>query len=243
MKLSTISTKAPKEIRKDDTKKITKDLIDRLAELQRMMLAQGEHSLLIVFQGMDASGKDGVVRNVFKEVSPAACQVKSFKKPNDEEMAHDFLWRVHQHTPEKGMIQIFNRSHYEDVLVQRVHQWVDMDTIRQRMVHINNFESLLTQNNTHIIKVFLHASREEQLERLQERIDLPHKRWKHNANDMKEREHWEAYMEAYEDVLQNCSPDIPWTVVPSDQNWYKEYLVAKTIVEKLESMPLAYPAP
>jgi polyphosphate kinase 2 (PPK2 family) len=169
------------------------------------------------------------------------CYVKPWKKPTEEEMRHEFLWRVHREVPPKGMMHVFNRSHYEDVLIQRVRKWVDMDTIRRRFEHINNFERLLEENDTHILKFYLHVSREEQLSRIQERLSDPRKMWKYNPNDLKEAELWEDYVTAYEDVFRHCSPGIPWTIVPSDENWAKEHLIAKTIVETMESLKMAYP--
>lgn len=242
IKLAEIATTPPEDLKKSKAKKETKKMIAEIAEMQRVMFAQRKYSLLIVFQGMDASGKDGATRNVFGKVNPAGCRVASFKKPTDLEFSHDFLWRVHQQVPPKGYIQIFNRSHYEDILIQRVHKWIDMDTVKRRMEHINNFESLIQdQNNTKIIKFFLHVSQDEQLVRLKERMTIPRKFWKHNDNDMKEREHWESYMEAYEDCIEKCSPEIPWTIVPTDDNWYKEYLVAKTTYDAMKAMDLEYP--
>jgi PPK2 family polyphosphate:nucleotide phosphotransferase len=240
--LPTLSTAPPAGMDKSDIKKQTEELVKELSELQNLLFAEGKHSLLIVLQGMDASGKDGLIRDVFSAVNPMGCRVKPFKKPTEREMAHDFLWRIHQHVPQKGMIQIFNRSHYEDVLIQRVHQWVDMDTIRRRYDHINAFEQLLQENDTHIFKFYLHITQEEQHERLAERMQDRRKMWKYNANDMKESAHWEAYMEAYEDVFQVCSKEIPWTIIPAEKNWYKEYLVANAIVTKLRSLKMEYPA-
>lgn len=239
--LPSIATTPPKNLEKDEIKDKTKDLTKRLGELQYLMYAEEKHSLLVVLQGMDASGKDGATRKVFRRVNPAGCSVTSFKKPTDLEMSHDFLWRVHQEAPEKGMIKIFNRSHYEDVLIQRVHKWVDMETVHRRYQHINNFEELLKENGTHILKFYLHTSKEAQLISLNERMTNPEKHWKHNANDFKEREHWDEYMAAYEDCFTHCSPDIPWHIIPSDENWYKEYLIAKKVVETLESLDMKWP--
>lgn len=240
--LSAISTLPPKSMDKGDTEKATEQLIDDLRDLQNVLFAQQKYGLLVVLQGMDASGKDGVIKEVFSGVNPMGCLVKGFKKPTEEEMSHDFLWRIHRNMPAKGMIQIFNRSHYEDVVIQKVHKWVDDDTIQQRYKHINAFEQLIQSNNTIILKFYLHVSREEQLERLQERLSDPKKMWKYNANDMEESKRWDEYMEAYEAAFNKCSPEIPWTVVPSDKNWYKEYLIAKKIVETLQTLDLKYPA-
>ncbi|MFN3940094.1 MAG: polyphosphate kinase, partial [Chitinophagales bacterium] len=168
--LQDISTLPPADLEKSDVADKTKHLLQELEELQNVMFAEGKHSLLIVFQGMDASGKDGAIREIFSGINPMGCKVKSFKKPTEEEMRHDFLWRVHMHAPEKGMIQIFNRSHYEDVVIQRIHKWVDMDTVRWRYNQINAFENLITGNGTLVLKFFLHISPQEQLERLNERM-------------------------------------------------------------------------
>lgn len=241
--LSKIDTQAPKDVSKSDVKKKLKKEVKKLRDLHHVLKAQGKHSVLIVLQGMDASGKDGTVRDVFKEIPAHGITVSAFKKPTDKEMSHDFLWRVHQEAPEKGMIKVFNRSHYEDVLIQRVHQWVDEDTVRNRMAHINNFEKLLADNGTVILKFFLHISKESQLKQLNQRKEDPTKYYKHNDNDFIEREHWDGYMSAYTDVLEKCDFDhAPWHVIPTDDRWYKNYLVAKTIVKRLESLDLAYPS-
>lgn len=216
-------------------------LVKRIGELQKVFQADKRFALLVIIQGMDAAGKDGLIADVFKECNPQYCSVYSFKKPTDYELAHDFLWRVHQQVPEKGMIRVFNRSHYEDILIQRVHHWVDEETIQKRMKQINDFEQMLTENGTYIVKIFLNVSYEEQGRRLQERIDNPQKSWKHNPGDWAEREKWAEYMNAYEDALNKCAAACEWTVVPSDKNWYKEYIAAQQIVEVLESMDLRYP--
>jgi len=239
--LAEISTNPPVSANKEACKKKTEDITEELDELQNRLYAEGKQSILIVLQGMDASGKDGLIRDVFRLINPQGVRVQSFKKPTEEEMDHEFLWRIHPHVPRKGMIQIFNRSHYEDVLIQRVHAWVDIDTIKRRYDHINAFERLLQENGTRILKFYLHVSQKEQHERLAERMEIPRKMWKYNPNDMKESEHWDEYMQAYEDVFRICSPDIPWAIVPSDKNWYKEYLVARTIYDALKDMNPQYP--
>ena len=240
IKLSEISTRPPQGINKKAIEKETDDLVDRLGDLQYLMNAQKKHSLLVIFQGMDASGKDGAVRNVFKKCTYGGVNVYSFKKPTEEEFAHDFLWRVHQRVPAEGMVQVFNRSHYEDVLIQRVHQWIDEERVDKRIAAINAFEELLEfDNNTHVLKFYLHLSYEQQELELQERIDEPKKNWKHNDNDWKEREHWDEYMRCYEDVINRSA--IPWTIVPVDDRWYRNYIIAKTIVERLESLAMEFP--
>ena len=241
VKLNSLDTLAPKKFHKEATKKETQKLKFKLEELQNLMYAENKHALLVILQGMDASGKDGVVRNVFEPVNPMGCRVIPFKKPSETEMQHDFLWRVHQQVPEKGMIHVFNRSHYEDVIIQRVHAWVNEKTIRERFVHINNFEKLLVETGTVVLKFYLHISQKEQLERLKERLSDKTKMWKHNDNDLKEREHWNDYIKAYESAFENCSVSAPWYIVPADQNWYKEFVIAKKIVETLESLKMKYP--
>lgn len=241
IKLKDIDTRAPDKFEKDKTKKDIEDILVRLDELQNLLYAESKHSVLVVIQGMDASGKDGAIRNVFGKLNPQGVEVKSFKVPTAEEAAHDFLWRIHQHSPSKGMIQIFNRSQYEDVLVTRVHKWIDDDTAKMRMESINDFEKLLTRhNNTAILKFYLHISPERQQERLDERIRDPKKQWKYNENDFAEAKLWDIYMQMYEDCFENCNA-VPWTIVPSDQNWYKEYIIATAILKTLETFDMKYP--
>jgi PPK2 family polyphosphate:nucleotide phosphotransferase len=236
-----ISTKAPKDLEKKATKEETLKLLDELNELQNLLYAEGKHSVLVILQGMDASGKDGVIRKVFGNLNPQGVQVVSFKAPTEEELAHDFLWRIHSHTPAKGMIQIFNRSHYEDVLITRVHKWCDDVTAESRFDAINNFEELLLlHNSTQVLKFYLHISQDEQKERLKERIEDPTKEWKYNPKDKEEAKLWDQYMEMYEDVFVNCSA-LPWVIVPADQNWYKEYLITKTMVDTLKALDMQYP--
>jgi PPK2 family polyphosphate:nucleotide phosphotransferase len=240
--LDTISTRAPKELDKKTTKEETTDLLDELDELQNRLFASAQYPVLIVLQGMDASGKDGVIRNVFGHLNPQGVQVQSYKVPTPEEMAHDFLWRIHRNVPAKGMIQVFNRSHYEDVLVTRVHGWCDDQTAEKRFDAINDFEELLAlHNGTQIFKFYLHISPDEQQERLKERIEDPTKNWKYNAKDQEESKLWDQYMQMYEDVFVHCNA-VPWHIIPADQNWYKEYLIAKTIVEGLLALNLQYPS-
>lgn len=241
IKLSAISTKAPKTLNKEKTKARTEKLLEELNELQNVLFAESKHSVLIVIQGMDASGKDGVIRNVFGHLNPQGVTVQSFKVPTPLELSHDFLWRIHQHVPPKGMIQIFNRSHYEDILVTRVHKIIDDDTAVKRMKAINDFEELITTHNkTHILKFYLHVSPEEQQQRLQERINDKTKQWKYNENDFTEAKLWNNYMKVYEDCFKQCG-SIPWTIVPSDQNWYKEFLITELLHKTLTSLKMQYP--
>ncbi|UYQ93136.1 polyphosphate kinase [Chitinophaga horti] len=241
LKLSKISTKAPAKLDKEHTKADTVKILNELDELQNLLFAEHKHSLLVVLQGMDASGKDGVIRNVFGKLNPQGVQVHSFKAPTEEEKSHDFLWRIHRVAPGKGNICLFNRSHYEDVLIQRVHQWIDKATVKKRFAAINDFERLLTQHNdTHILKFYLHISPEEQQERLSERMQDPRKMWKYNANDFEEAKRWDDYRKAYEDAFEHCN-DVPWTIVPADQNWYKEYVIAKAVRDTLVKLKMQYP--
>lgn len=240
--LAQTSTRAPKEFDKQETKEKTAVLKEELVGLQNLLYAEGRHSVLVVIQGMDGSGKDGAIKNVFGGLNPQGVSVKSYKAPTADELAHDFLWRIHQHTPVKGMLQVFNRSHYEDVLVTRVHGWCDDETAGKRFDAINDFERLLHQhNNTVILKFYLHISPEEQQGRLRERMEDPTKAWKYNANDFKEAKLWDRYMAMYEDAFAHCNA-VPWAVVPADQNWYKEYLITQTLRDALLTLNMKYPA-
>jgi PPK2 family polyphosphate:nucleotide phosphotransferase len=239
--LKDISTRAPKEADKIETKAKTEKLLEEFDELQNLLYASSANALLVVFQGMDASGKDGAIRKVFSTVNPQGIIVHSFKVPTEEELKHDFLWRVHLQTPGKGMIQVFNRSHYEDILVTRVHKWCDDETAKKRMKAINDFEELLTEhNNTQIIKFYLHVSQEEQLQRLNERVTDPTKQWKYNMKDFDEAKLYQEYHNMYEDCFEHCDK-VPWHVVPADQNWYKEFVMVKTIVNTLKSLNMTFP--
>lgn len=235
-----LSTTPPNDWNEKEGKKQTEKYLKEIEKLQNILMAGEEKSLLIILQGMDAAGKDSTVRKVLAVMNPIGMNVVAFKKPSSLEMSHDFLWRIHQVVPRKGQVTVFNRSHYEDVLVQRVHKWVDEDTIKKRFKHINNFEELLTDQGTVILKLFLNISPEEQLKKLDERTVNPEKYWKHNQNDYEERKHWSEYMKCYEDVLNQCS-NIPWHVIPCDNKKYKEYLVAKKVYETLKDMQLHFP--
>jgi len=217
---------------------------ERLAKLQEVMWAEGKHSLLVVLQALDGGGKDGTIEHVMHGVNPQGCQVTSFKVPTEEELAHDYLWRVHKATPRRGYIGIFNRSHYEDVLVVRVHKLVPDEVWQQRYEQINQFEKLLAAAGTTILKFFLHISKKEQKERFEDRLRDPAKNWKFSAGDVKEREYWDDYMRAYEDALSRCStPWAPWYVVPADHKWYRDLVVSQVIVETLEKLDMHYPPP
>ena len=241
IKLSDISTRAPRELDKMETKEKMVVLLNELDVLQNLLFAEGKHSVLVVIQGMDGSGKDGVIRNVLGNMNPQGVTVKSYKAPTPEELSHDFLWRIHHHAPAKGMIQVFNRSHYEDILITRVHQWCDDETAKKRMKAINDFEELLQEhNNTHILKFYLHISPGEQHERLSERMKDPAKMWKYNEKDFEEAKLWDTYMKMYEDCFNNCN-NPEWTVVPADQNWYKEYIIATQLLGVLKGLDMKFP--
>jgi len=227
---------------KEKAKAVTVQLIGRLEELQERLYANGNRAVLIVLQGMDTSGKDGTIRSVMSGVNPQGCKVVSFKAPSSEELGHDFLWRVHQKAPSKGQIGIFNRSHYEDVLITRVHGWVSDKVVKQRFNQIKEFEELLYENGTTILKFFLHISKDEQKERLEERIRDPEKRWKFNEGDLEERKLWKNYMDAFEDVMAATSTDhAPWYIVPANRKWYRNLVIADRVVEALEDMKLKTP--
>ena len=229
---------------RDDAEKRTKELNRRLEELQELLYAEGKHKVLVVIQATDTGGKDGTIRHVFDKVNPQGVKVASFKRPTDEELAHDYLWRVHRETPQSGEITIFNRSHYEDVLIVRVHDLVPEERWSRRYDHIRNFEQLLADEGTTIIKLFLHISKEEQRERLQARIDTPRKNWKFDSGDLREREHWDDYQEAYRVMLERTSTaSAPWFVIPADRKWFRTMLVSEIVVDALERLDMRYPPP
>lgn len=240
-----------------DKKDAVKDLeknIERLAELQDILYAQNVHALLIVFQAMDAAGKDGAIKHVMTGLNPQGCQVVAFKAPSAEEQDHDFLWRCQKALPERGRIGIFNRSHYEEVLVVRVHPQIlqsqqlpdeiknDKDIWKKRYEQIRNWEDTLAANGTHVLKFFLNVSKDEQKKRFLERIDQPEKNWKFSAGDAKERAFWSDYMKAYEDAISATSTEkSPWYIIPADKKWFTRLAVSEIIVKKLESLSLRYP--
>ena len=227
---------------KEEANGETEKNIARMAELQEIMYAEEKHALLIILQAMDAAGKDGTIKKVMSGVNPQGCRVTSFKVPTPEELSHDFLWRLHKQVPPRGYIGLFNRSHYEDVLVVRVHQLVPEKVWRSRYEHINNFEKLLADSGVTILKFFLHISKDEQKERLQKRLDNKSKNWKFNAGDLKERDRWDDYMAAYEDAINKCNtPWAPWHVVPANKKWYRNLAISERIVEALESLDMKYP--
>jgi PPK2 family polyphosphate:nucleotide phosphotransferase len=240
-----------------DKKEAVKDLeknVERLRELQDILYAEDERSLLVVFQAMDAAGKDGAIEHVMSGVNPQGCHVVSFKQPSDEELSHDFLWRCAKNTPERGKIGIFNRSHYEEVLVVRVHPQIlqsqhlpdeiknDKKIWKKRFEQIRNFESGLAANGTRIVKFFLNVSKEEQKQRFLSRIAEEEKNWKFSMGDVKERAHWDDYMAAYTDAIENTSTDeAPWYIIPADKKWFTRLAVSEVMVQALESMDLNYP--
>lgn len=229
---------------KDKAAKRLQALNQSLDELQELLYAEHKHKLLIVLQAMDTGGKDGTIRHVFEGVDPLGVRVASFKVPTPDELDHDFLWRVHKQTPGKGEIVIFNRSHYEDVLVVRVHDLVPRQVWSKRYALINDFERMLAEEGTTILKFYLHIDLDEQKERLQDRLDKPDKRWKFNPGDLEERKLWPKYMQAYEDALSQTSTDwAPWYIVPANRKWYRDLVVSSVIVETLKGLQMSYPEP
>jgi PPK2 family polyphosphate:nucleotide phosphotransferase len=227
---------------KKEAKKLLGETVERLDELQYLLYAEGGRSALVVFQAMDAGGKDGTIRRVLGPLNPQGVKVTSFKAPTDEELAHDFLWRIHKAAPRRGEIGVFNRSHYEDVLVVRVHELVPEEVWRSRYDRINEFEGTLSEGGTHMLKFFLHISPVEQLDRFRKRLDKPHKLWKFNPDDLEERKLWDKYMEAYEEALTRCSTEwAPWYVIPADRKWFRNLAVARIIAETLEGLGMEFP--
>ncbi len=216
----------------------------RLDELQELMYAEGRHALLVVLQAMDAGGKDSTIRSVFSSINPQGCKVINFKAPNDVELRHDFLWRVHENTPRLGYIGVFNRSHYEDVLVVRVKKLVPEKRWQARYEHINNFEEMLYDEGTTVVKFFLHISKDYQKKRLERRLSKPSKHWKFDPSDVAERALWDQYQAAYEDVFRRCSTKhAPWYVIPAENRWFRNLLIAGVLVETLEALDMRYPKP
>ena len=217
-------------------------LATEINALQDILNAEGKRKVLLVLQGMDASGKDGTVRHVFKECDPLGLRLASFKAPSSDELAHDYLWRIHQQVPKTGELVIFNRSHYEDVLIVKVHHWIDEAECKRRYAQINDFERLLTETGTTIIKCFLHISKEEQKKRMQERLNNPLKSWKFNAGDLEERELWPQYMQAYEQAITATSTEhAPWYVIPADSKTNRNLLISRLLLDTLKNMKLNYP--
>jgi PPK2 family polyphosphate:nucleotide phosphotransferase len=229
---------------KDERLQLLAELAPRVDALQDLLYAQNRHKVLIVLQGMDTSGKDGTIRHVFAEVDPLGVRAVGFRAPVGEELEHDFLWRLHRQVPRRGEIAVFNRSHYEDVLVTRVHKWIDLDECKRRYAHINGFERMLVENGMTILKFFLHISRDEQKARLQARIDDPDKRWKFNPRDLEERKLWDQYMRAYEDALSATSTEhAPWYVVPANSKSTRNVIVSSVLIHTLQALKMEYPQP
>lgn len=242
--LSSIESDDDQGVSKDDARSCLKDNREQLALLQERLYAEGKQSLLLVLQAMDTGGKDSTIEQVTKGINPQGCMVSSFKKPTPEELAHDFLWRVHEKVPGKGKIGIFNRSHYEDVLIVRVHGWASPETLDARYDHINAFEKLLADNGTRVVKVMLKISKDYQLSRLRRRLNRPDKLWKFNPGDLEERKLWTSYMEAYEIALQRCSTDhAPWYVVPAEDRSFRNAVITQILVDTLEDMNPQFPQP
>ena len=228
----------------DELAEASEKEVERISELQRVFYADARFALLIVLQGRDAAGKDGTIRKVFGAVNPQGCTVSSFKVPTELERHHDFLWRVHQQIPPRGMIGIFNRSHYEDILVPRVHNLVPKKVWSARYDQINAFEQMLTENHTVILKFMLHISRDEQKKRFEERLADESKNWKFRAGDLDDRKHWDLFTKAYRGILENTSTDwAPWYIVPADDKDLRDVLIARTVADTLESLDLRYPKP
>jgi len=230
----------PKKLGREELEPLTL----RLRELQELLYAQGRHRILIVLQAMDTGGKDGVIRHVFRSVNPQGVKVSSFKAPSERELARDYLWRIHREVPANGEIRIFNRSHYEDVLIVRVRELVPPEVLERRYRHINDFERMLADEGVTIVKFFLNISKEEQAERLQSRLDSPHKQWKFSTADLRERKLWDAYQEAFEVALSRTSSDwAPWYVIPSNSKWYRNLVIASILVDTLEGLEMSFPEP
>jgi PPK2 family polyphosphate:nucleotide phosphotransferase len=229
-------------ISKSEGKQHLRILNEELEHLQELLYAEGKHKLLIVLQAMDTGGKDGTIRHVFEGVNPQGVKVASFKVPTRKELAHDYLWRVHKHTPGNGEIVIFNRSHYEDVLVVRVHNLVPESTWSRRYRHITDFEKLLADEGTTILKFFLHIDRDEQKERLQARLDEPDKNWKFSRGDLEERKLWDQYLDAYQAAIEKTSTGYaPWFVIPANRKWYRNLVISTIIIDTLKNLRMAYP--
>ncbi len=244
IKLSSIQPDYSGDLTKEEMKKEIKKNIKKIKILQEKLYAESKQSLLIVLQALDAGGKDGTIRKVFGKINPQGCRVTSFKVPSDEEKAHDFLWRIHKEVPKKGMIGIFNRSHYEEVLVVKVHDWIDDDECEKRYKQIKYFEKLLAENGATIVKFFLYISKDEQKKRFQERLDVKEKNWKFSKKDVEERKYYDKYIKQYENVLENTGTDYaPWYIIPANKNTFRNYMISTIVLDTLENMNPKYPAP
>lgn len=227
---------------KSDAAEEMADGIQAIADLSYRLYAESQRAILLVLQGMDTSGKDGTIRHVLTGVNPLTCEIVAFKQPTTEELDHDFLWRIHKAAPRRGKVGIFNRSHYEDVLIVRVKKLVPDAVWKARYAMINAFERLLVENGTTIVKCFLHISKDEQRKRLQSRIDNPHKRWKFDLGDLADRRHWDDYQQAYEDAVNECNTaDAPWHIIPSDRKWYRNLAITRILRQTLEELDPHFP--
>jgi len=227
---------------RDEAKREFQELRNQLVDYQRALYAENSRSLLVVFQALDCGGKDGTIRKVFQGLNPQGVRVASFKRPSETELEHDFLWRIHPHTPARGMIAVFNRSHYEDVLVPLVEELVPQELIQQRYRHINEFEKCLIDHGTTIVKFFLNISKDEQARRLQERLKRPDKQWKFELQDLEKRADWDKYMSAFNSLFEACSPDhAPWHIIPADDKWYRNLSVTRIIHNTIKAMNPSYP--
>ena len=242
VKLGDWATDEDGGLEEGDARAVTKQIDKELFDLQERLYAERKQALLIVLQARDAGGKDGVVKKVVGEFNPNGLKIASFKQPTTEELAHDFLWRIHAQVPAKGMIGVFNRSHYEDVLVTRVYDMIDSRAAKARLKQIRHFEELLGATGTRVLKFYLHISKDEQKERLQARLDEPGKHWKFNPGDLKDREHWNEFTSAYQDALSTSTVDAPWYVIPADHKWFRDLLISQIILDTLRDMKPKYPA-
>ena len=244
LSLAQMPTTAPDDFDKEVSKKNVKTLTKRIQALQELMWAEHKQRLLVVLQAIDTGGKDGTIRAVFGRTNPQGVKVQSFKRPTEEEQSHDYLWRVHPHVPGDGEIVVFNRSHYEDVLVVKVHGYAPMEVIEKRYQHIRNFEQMLADEGTTIIKIFLHISKDEQKRRLEDRLNQPEKNWKFDMGDIKERTYWSQYQEVFETMIQETSTeDAPWYVVPANNKKYRNEIISSILVETLEGLNMQWPKP
>jgi len=242
--ISNAVTDSPAGFNRDESKVTVKRLTKRLQSLQKLMWAERKQRLLVVLQSIDTGGKDGTIRSVFGKINPQGVKVHSFKKPTERELAHDYLWRVHPCVPANGEIGIFNRSHYEDVLVVKVHGYAPEELVQKRYGHIRNFEKMLVDEGTTIIKILLHITKEEQNARPARRLNTPDKNWKFQIGDLKERAHWDQYQEAFETMIRETSTDSsPWYVVPANDKKYRNEIISTLIVETLEALDMQWPAP
>lgn len=241
MELRKISSRAPEKLDKETIKVELPAIYKELDELQNLLYADHKHSILVIIQGMDASGKDGLIKSVCAGLNPQGVLVKSFKVPTAEEQSHDFLWRIHQHTPPRGMIHVFNRSQYEAVITTRVHKMITDKKAKQLFRMLNDFEYLLREDGrTHVLKCYMHVSPERQAERIADRLKDPSKMWKYNPEDLKEASLYNEHLKYYEEMIANCN-EVPWLIVPADQNWYKSYFVATALRDLLRGLKMEYP--